>query len=154
MVLRAEALQAVACGIVLAEFSDYSLHQDELREDGHLFSRHFRLTERCQDLPYPEQTDSQQMIPQHDQQFGTQSLPQYSFASSDMNAREQSTATGWWPGIGQPGLHETTVNHMLPSNNVQNVYRDAAATGYSTNDEWERMEQELFTRYGGYPSLT
>jgi hypothetical protein len=51
VVKRAEALQPIACGIIFADFSDFDADPHELRQEGHVFSRHFRQTEHCQDLP-------------------------------------------------------------------------------------------------------
>lgn len=51
MIDRAEALQPIACEIMLADFSDCDAHPNELRQEGHVFSRHFRQTGDSQDQP-------------------------------------------------------------------------------------------------------
>lgn len=48
---RAEALQPIACGIVFEDFSGYDAHPRELRQEGHVFSRHFRQTEDHHEPP-------------------------------------------------------------------------------------------------------
>jgi hypothetical protein len=47
---RAEALQPIACEAMLTDFSDCDAHPDELRQEGHVFSRHFRHTS-CEGPP-------------------------------------------------------------------------------------------------------
>jgi hypothetical protein len=51
VIKRAEALQPIACEIILADFSDCDAHPHELRQEGHVFSAHFKQTEDCQDQP-------------------------------------------------------------------------------------------------------
>jgi hypothetical protein len=217
VVERAEALQPIACATVLADFSDCHSDPQELREEGHVFSRHFRQTGHWQDRPtglqalvaaadvavegqmrsndsdimndgltdaptqmltsnqnavtnagvfsegtgdrqvqapgtpetasvptalygqaaqpqwqmYADQTNPQQTIPQHNSLYGAQSLPQYNFAHAGMT---------------------TMAPQFLPDNGLDGVYHGVVGNGHSTNDEWDRLDQELFTRYGYFTS--
>jgi hypothetical protein len=95
-----------------------------------------------------EQSHTQQTIPQHDPLYGAQNNQQYVLGHAGMATGEPNTPSGWWQAEGSRGSHETMAARFLPDSGLNGIYHSTMANGYNTNDEWERMEQELFTRYG------
>jgi hypothetical protein len=91
-----------------------------------------------------------EQIPQHDPVYGAQRPEQYGLDHTGMSVVEQTTPSGWYPAAAaSPSSYQTVVPHLLQDNVLNDFYPSTVISGYSTNNEWEILEHDLFTRYGG-----